>query len=172
MGDPGLPPWNDCFKLKPDILDKDLKTFYEIKSSNIFSVWRGLKQLQKYDNCLPIRFPADVYTRGMWNPHQGVYAIQLPDWFGGFPLPLYFRASRRAPGLIVYSEWDVTRYALIAGLAGALLPDIWRMWRWMRPGQPLPNLDIPNIPERIAAGVLGGLGLGGGFAGLGGFGGF
>ena len=168
--------FDPSFKLKPDILDKDLKTYYEIKSTIPLSITLGLNQLDKYGDALALRFPTDVYSRGLWTPLQAQYQLEIPGWFKDFPLPLYVRAYRHVPGLIVYSEWDVQRYALLAGLIGLIAPDIIRtIGRYVRPGggspdiipfpQPQPGIPVPLRP--VAA--IGGLSLFGGLGGLGGF---
>lgn len=157
------------FKLKPDILDKDLKKFYEIKSTFPSSIAAGLRELRDYDAALKKRFPDEIYTRGQWMPQQLSYLLEVPGWIEGFPLPIVIHARLEAPGLIVYNEMDVTQYAMVAGVVGLLLPDLAPHLQEALKlgGRLLPELvgplGRPPIPIHapIPVGFIGILGVGG-----------
>ena len=156
-GDPDIGTWDNSFRLRPDILDKHLKTYYEIKSS--WGVAAGERQLNKYQAALALRFPSEVYSRGDWVPRQGVYRLQAPAWLGELPLPISIRVAKVAPGLIVYSEWDLQKYALAAGAIGALAgffagPAVANFFT-SGAGPEILTIAVEEAPRRIAAGLLG-----------------
>jgi len=128
IGDIDLPPggMQDQFKLKPDILDRDRHTFYEIKPSNPVGVVLGEAQLFRYFNSIAARWPTETNIRGNWNPSQIIYWIQVPNFLRDvadgrnadvlIELPLIILAKQHSPGLVVYDEGTLSLQAAAVAL--------------------------------------------------------
>jgi hypothetical protein len=121
VGDPDLPSggFDVSFLLKPDILDKHLKHFYEIKPNNLIGVLRGQAQLAAYTAAIALRWPGEIYLPGPWAPRDVLYFLEVPSFIEGAPieLPAFILAYQHEPGLIVYDELTLSAQAFALGIA-------------------------------------------------------
>mgnify|MGYP000950882604 FL=1 len=164
VGDPDLPSsgFDPSFVLKPDILDKHLKHFYEVKPNNPVGVWLGRAQLAAYTAAIALRWPGEIYLPGPWSPRDLLYFLEIPSFIEGAPieLPAFILAYQHEPGLIVYDEFTLSAQAYALGIATTYAVDAIAMLgtrlglsgqqllEWLRPmlgPGAAPNLPVANL---------------------------
>jgi RHS repeat-associated protein len=108
--------WIDAFKTRPDIVDRERYTVYEVKHNTSMGIAAGRVQIGRYLATLAARYPTDtrMFTPGTWRPQKTWYPIMgLP----GLPNigPLRIQAHNAGWGVIAYdiNNDDFNRYVFI-----------------------------------------------------------
>ena len=112
IGDPDLPNGRMVkeFKNRPDIVDHDKRTVYEVKSELLIPL--GYKEVEHYIDILGRRYPGRIYTPGMWQPRFNPYEIPaLPGIIGLPPITTY--AWNAGGGVIAYWSPDAEAAAAL-----------------------------------------------------------
>jgi hypothetical protein len=98
-----VPPdqWIQEFMLRPDIVDVENQTVYEIKPDNPASIALGEKQIDNYIDVLDTRYPGSFFYPGTWSPPRYSYELgHIP----GFPgLSVRIRTRNAGFGIIAYT---------------------------------------------------------------------
>ena len=102
--DDDLPPagWDTDFRQKPDILDLDNKTIYEIKPNSDVMIALGKIQLGGYLDTLSRRYPGLQINPGNWQPRRPSYqTIGLPG-ISNLGFAINITAENVGNGIIAY----------------------------------------------------------------------
>ncbi len=116
--------WIADFALRPDIVDHDRHTVYEIKPDAQHKIVEGRLQINRYIAALNIRHPGSMYVPGSWSPRAWSYLItELPGIIG---LPTIHITVRNAGwGIIAYEvdyqDLDRATGLLLLGVATGMV---------------------------------------------------
>ena len=94
--------WITRFSERPDILDLDNNTIYEIKPDNPASIRFGIAQIARYQATLALRYPGRVFAPGTWEPQQEFYEIASLPGITDLGIGIYVSARNAGDGVIAY----------------------------------------------------------------------
>jgi RHS repeat-associated protein len=94
--------WIKRFMLRPDIVDHERSTVYEVKPDSPDAIAAGAAKILKcYIPILAIRYSGKVYTPGLWQPREPYYTIFGLPGLVGLP-PIQISARNAGGGVIAY----------------------------------------------------------------------